>query len=554
MVIISALRRRLIATVLAECDQIKHSQFARAIHSFNKLDKTITTGPNPYTQQHKSADKLQCTQIEDSIMRVLHPFQREGVQFGIDREGRFLLADDMGLGKTLQAIAVANHYQDEWPLLVVCPSSAKYVVWKRHFEEYLPSEKYATHVIEKGSDIGEIPDNIQSLVVITSYGLMSLCLEKLMARQFSVIIFDESHMLKELNAKRTNAAFSLSKKAKRVLLLSGTPALSRPAELFAQIRLIDPNIFPNFRDYAMRFCNGKFKTDEDGEFLLDKRGVPMLDVFGISNPEELSNKLSSIMIRRLKKNSLENLPPKRREVVRLTLPMSDSLTATKIINKIKQGAEIRTNDYGTLSQIYRLTAPVRKKFVADHIVDTYFCKGALLKKLIVFGHHKIVLDEIEAALKRRQIRSIRIDGSTSTSKRIARCDQFQNDPETYAAVLSITAAGKGITLTAASCVVFAELYWDPSTLFQAEDRVHRVGQTKPVSVKYLLIKNTADEAIWRLISRKMQVLGQLHLSDQTPEFNKAKSSGKNNKKGRLQWHIGKPSNLFLQRTLGRNNR
>lgn len=65
----------------------------------------------------------------------------------------------------------------------------------------------------------------------------------------------------------------------------------------------------------------------------------------------------------------------------------------------------------------------------------------MLEKLIIFGHHKIVLDEIEDALKRRQIRSIRIDGSTSTSKRIARCDQFQNDPETYAAVLSITAAG-----------------------------------------------------------------------------------------------------------------
>lgn len=78
---------------------------------------------------------------------------------------------------------------------------------------------------------------------------------------------------------------------------------------------------------------------------------------------------------------------------------------------------------------------------ADHIIDTFFYEGAVYKKIIIFGHHQIVLDYIQMTLEKKQIKSIRIDGTTSSKDRATLCDQFQNDPTTFAAVLSITAAG-----------------------------------------------------------------------------------------------------------------
>ncbi|PIO58140.1 hypothetical protein TELCIR_20430, partial [Teladorsagia circumcincta] len=82
------------------------------------------------------------------------------------------------------------------------------------------------------------------------------------------------------------------------------------------------------------------------------------------------------------------------------------------------------------------------------------------------------------------------------------------DPDVEVAILSMTAAGVGITLTAASVVIFAELHWNPGTLLQAEDRAHRVGQKDSVFVQYLVARNTADDVIWPLIQQKLDVLGQ----------------------------------------------
>ncbi|KAL7076057.1 hypothetical protein ACQ4LE_004562 [Meloidogyne hapla] len=440
---------------------------------------------------------------DPKIVETLFPFQRSGVSFGIRRGGRLLIADEMGLGKTVQALAIASAFRIEWPLLIVCPSSVKYM-WYRQIKRFLPNARPC--LVEKGKD--DLPrSRCTNLVIIMSYTLMEMRAEELKRENFYVLIFDECHMLKESKTKRTSVADALAKRANRIILLSGTPALSRPAELFSQIKMINPQIFPFYRPYAFRYCDGR-----SGRFGFEAKGQ--------SNPEELKAVMEKIMIRRLKKDVLDDLPEKRREII--------YLSGDAIDNKMKQLQKARVefesaNNFSidnktkrqSFLEYYVLTGQVKKKPVSEHIVDTYFYDGAPPKKILVFAHHLEILDYISIELAKVGAHFIRIDGSTPARDRSTYCEQFQTDKRIRAALLSITAAGTGITLTAASVVIFAELYWNPSLMIQAEDRAHRVGQRDSVQVQYLIAKNTADILLWDLVGSKLQVLGIVNLANET---------------------------------------
>ncbi|KAJ9593809.1 hypothetical protein L9F63_027543, partial [Diploptera punctata] len=134
------------------------------------------------------------------------------------------------------------------------------------------------------------------------------------------------------------------------------------------------------------------------------------------------------------------------------------------------------------------------------------------KKFICFAHHRTVLDGICETISNKRQEYIRIDGNTSSNERKILCDKFQLEDRYIAAVLSITAANAGITLTAAHMVVFAELYWNPGILTQAEDRAHRIGQEDCVIVQYLMAKGTADDHLWPMIQNKLDVLNKAGLS------------------------------------------
>lgn len=131
------------------------------------------------------------------------------------------------------------------------------------------------------------------------------------------------------------------------------------------------------------------------------------------------------------------------------------------------------------------------------------------EKIIVFAHHHTMLDGLEETAQVSNIQYIRIDGTTSSPKRHALITSFQDDPNVKLAILSIKACSTGLTLTAAKIAVFAELYWNPGTLLQAEDRIHRIGQMNDVEIHYLLACGSIDEAIWPLVLKKMNVLGSL---------------------------------------------
>ncbi|NXA93641.1 SMAL1 protein, partial [Melanocharis versteri] len=433
--------------------------------------------------------------VDSKIVTSLMPFQREGVNFAISRNGRLLLADDMGLGKTIQAICIAAYYQQEWPLLVVTPSSVRFT-WAEAFHRWLPSlSPGSTNVIVSGKD-----NLTGSLINIISFDLLSR-MDKQLKSIFQVVIVDESHFLKNTKTARCQAAMPLLKAAKRVILLSGTPAVSRPAELYTQIAAVQPSFFPQFHSFGLRYC--------------DARKMPWgWDYSGSSNLTELKILLEeSIMIRRLKSDVLSQLPAKQRKMV-VVAPEGISAKTKAVLaaeaKKMAKGYESKQQEKEALLVFFSRTAEAKIRSVVEYILELLESGN---NKFLVFAHHKIMLDAIVAELKKKHIEHIRIDGSTSSAERQALCQKFQLSEKQAVAVLSLTAANMGLTLSAADLVVFAELFWNPGILIQAEDRAHRIGQTSSVNVHYLVAKGTADDYLWPMIQEKIKVLGEAGLSE-----------------------------------------
>ncbi|CAG0906308.1 unnamed protein product [Cyprideis torosa] len=428
------------------------------------------------------------------------PFQKEGIEFGIQKKGRILLADDMGLGKTIQSLGIALYYRDEWPLLIVCPSSMRYT-WVESILRWVPSvPRDKIHVVTGGKDT----DGIEGAdIVIYSYNVMaSHANTVLKAKRFRVVIMDESHFLKSYKSNRSKAGTDIIKRALRSILLTGTPALSRPIELYPQVSALDSGMFGHVHNFAIRYCDAKESSWG-------------WNYNGCSNSKELQLILEErCMIRRMKSQVLSQLPEKRRQKVTLDpqkLPSSSS-KEMKACAKLMKHVNLNTvESHGQLMWYFQQTGKAKVKAVCDYLEDLVEAE----KKFLCFAHHSDVLDGIcEFLASKKHVKYVRIDGSTSAVERQNRMNLFQYDERVLVAVLSITACNAGITMTSAQLVVFAELYWNPGILIQAEDRAHRIGQLDCVIVQYLLAQGTADDYIWPMIEKKLKVLARVGLSDQ----------------------------------------
>ncbi|CAG8816505.1 21333_t:CDS:2, partial [Racocetra persica] len=206
-----------------------------------------------------------------------------------------------------------------------------------------------------------------------------------------------------------------------------------------------------------------------------------------SNLEELHWLLErTILVRRLKADVELELPPKTRQIVHKE---SEELygIAQKSNGQMKKDAEMKGK--ALLVQMWAETGRSKVPAIQEYLSEIYENSE---KKFIVFGHHLEVLDAITDYFSAKlNAKFIRIDGGTNQQHRQALCDQFQEDKKTRIAVLSLTAASTGLTLHAADLVIFAELFWNPSTLLQAEDRAHRIGRRGSVDIKYMLVKDTS---------------------------------------------------------------
>ncbi|KAL7991746.1 hypothetical protein Chor_016002 [Crotalus horridus] len=388
----------------------------------------------------------------------------------------------MGLGKTIQAIAVSYYYKNEWPLLIVVPSSLRYP-WVDEMEKWIPELRPEDIiVIQNKTDIWQIP---KSKVTVLGYGLLTsdahVLTETLRKQKFKVVIIDESHYMKSRNATRSKILLPIVQNAIRAILLTGTPALGRPEEVL--------KIILSFKTYEMHATMKQY---------FGKRR--QWDCRGASNLDELHELLSNVMIRRMKSEVLTQLPPKIRQRIPFDLPktiVKELNTSFEEWEKLMRASNLDSSkdDFvpvmSLITRMFKQTAIAKAGAVKDYI--KMLLENEELK-FLVFAHHLCMLQACTEAVIESKVRYIRIDGSVPSAERINLVNQFQKDPATRVAILSIQAAGQGLTFTAATHVVFAELYWDPGHIKQAEDRAHRIGQSNSVNIHYLIANGTLDSA------------------------------------------------------------
>jgi SWI/SNF-related matrix-associated actin-dependent regulator of chromatin subfamily A-like protein 1 len=447
------------------------------------------------------------------------PFQRAGIEF-IAKRTNVLLADEMGLGKTIEAIGLLNLEKRIRRTLIICPASLK-LNWFREVQKWLvrPANIF---VVRDG--IGFAPNGTN--IVIINYDLLKKHQKAIRARKWDLLICDESHALKDPKAARTVAVVGNEDnpgiKAERKLFLTGTPILNRPAELWTTLRYFEAEV--NWRHFHTRYC-GAFHNGYGW------------NVSGATNLEELEQKLrSSVMLRRLKDDVLAELPKKQSNVIPLEVTSakvlsliekqkklySEAESAVKRAENLRERVKNAKNCYQTVEwreasklmkqrdeafdeisrirhELGRKKVPIVLKMVREELESTV-C-------LIVFAHHRDVIDAIVTGLKNDGITVVSLTGKISPSKRLLVVDRFQSG-EASVFVGTIKAAGSGFTLTRASRMLFAESSWTPADLEHAEDRAHRIGQSRCVNISHLFFDDSLDVKLLATTIDKTDIAGK----------------------------------------------
>ncbi|MEM4359802.1 MAG: DEAD/DEAH box helicase [Candidatus Bilamarchaeaceae archaeon] len=445
--------------------------------------------------EEQSSTVVNVEDIRSRVKRRLFPYQEEGV-ISIDaRKGRALLADDMGLGKTLQAIAWLAVHPELRPAVVICPASLK-INWKREIEASLTSPE---PVVVLGGKNGKKEEG--GSIYIVNYDILIDRIDDLIELSPKVLILDEAHYVKNREAKRSKATLRLAERVPHVIAITGTPILNRPAEIYNLIKLVKRDLFPRFFEFGVRYCGGTH--------------TPWgWDFSGSSNLDELNSILAeTIMIRRRKEDVLKDLPPKIRMPVVLELPPDARTVYQKVQSDFAAWARENLGN--------RASVTLRSKALAQL---SYLRKAALEGKLpgviewvenfLESDPGKLVLfaisrEAIATVAEHFRGRVVVITGDTNQADRQAAVDAFQNDASIRLFVGNIRATGVGLTLTAAQNLAFMELPWTPGELIQAEDRIHRIGQTATASIYYLVADSTIDEAMLNVLSQKVQVAAQV---------------------------------------------
>ena len=395
---------------------------------------------------------------------MLYKHQVQAIEW-LGQRPKAILALDMGLGKTC-----VSSLDLSVPALVVCPASLK-LNWQAELAMWRP--ELSVQVVRSPKD------PIKGLdVTIVNYDILG----KLDLPTPTTLIVDESHYIKNYKAKRTKLLMGLIKATSNVSLLTGTPIVNRPIELWTLLYSIGATKLGYF-EFGMRFCAG-WKTPWD-----------TYDFSGSSRKGELIKVLEPFMLRMTKEECID-LPSKTYRIIAL------DLSVDKREKQFSQD-QIDTPDsipFEAISDIRRLNAERKLDQSISYIKDCL----EQTDKIVVFAHHTHIIDGLMDALK--EFEPVMVTGSVKNEDRHVAVQTFQNNPKCRVFVGNIKAAGVGLTLTAASHVVFVEAPWSPADLQQAADRCHRIGQQNNVTIDLLTITGSIDEIILHKILTKMDVI------------------------------------------------
>jgi superfamily II DNA or RNA helicase len=393
-------------------------------------------------------------------------------------------------------------------ILIVCPSSMK-IGWQREIESF----GQETSIIS-GKEWNPAKFTIINFDILKNFHTPksdrtkefiekgNIIKNHIIEEEFDLVIVDEAHNLKNhksIRGKIMDEICTYYGKPK-VWLLTGTPVANRPMDFYNLLKLIGSPIVNNFHHFALRYCDGKkfWKTFKNGK----KKQIWLTD--GASNLEELALKTRNIILRRKKEDVLD-MPEKT------ITPIYHELTAKETLN------------YDNLWEEYLLERKAKKKrgkierdlvelgllrqFIANQtisktieMVDNAIEQG---NKVIIFTNfneeQQIIADHYGKI-------GVRHNGSMNEVAKQSSVDRFQNDDNVKVFIGNIKSAGVGITLTAATVVVFNSLDWVPGNILQSIDRAYRIGQKNNVSVYFNIFKGTVDERVWKSLFEKSNII------------------------------------------------
>ncbi|XP_071973941.1 SWI/SNF-related matrix-associated actin-dependent regulator of chromatin subfamily A containing DEAD/H box 1 isoform X2 [Engystomops pustulosus] len=493
-----------------------------------------------------------------------------------------ILADEMGLGKTVQAIAFLAHLYmngDAGPHVVVVPASTL-DNWVREFNHWCPDLNillyYGSQEERKHLRYDILNNVIEFNVIVTTYNCaISSAEDRGLFRRIKLnyAVFDEGHMLKNMSSIRYQHLMTLN--AKNRLLLTGTPVQNNLLELMSLLNFVMPHMFSSSTSEIKRMFSSKAKsTDEQSTFEKEriahaklimkpfilkrvksevlKQLPPKQDHITFCQMSKKQQQLYDDLMVKLKrsiegpeKNSeLCNVMMHLRKMANHPLLHRQYYTAEKLRSMSKlmlkepthrdanpdlifEDMEVMTDfelhrlcsEFSSLSK-YRLEKALlldSGKFeVLDQLLSDIKNKGS---RVVLFSQFTMMLDILEVFLKHNQHRYIRLDGKTQISERIHLIDQFNNDMDIFIFLLSTKAGGLGINLTSANVVILHDIDCNPYNDKQAEDRCHRVGQTKEVTVYRLIGKGTIEESMLKISQQKLRLEQDMTTSDTGDEGN-----------------------------------
>ena len=453
----------------------------------------------------------------------LYTYQAAGVQVllrdvAAGRRGA-LLADPPGLGKTAQAagLIASNLFQRT---CVVCPSSLRNM-WRQSLENWTGARVSVWDGKKRPRpEAGDKP----AVIVLSVDSADAMHDDARAWLAGGLLIVDEAHTCGSRTAKRTAAVLGIGGKkpgiaaaARFLLLLTGTPLTSRPAQVFPLLASLDADIARwGAMWYERRYCAGFYRD-------LQVRGYTrrIWDATGASNIDELAERLKRFVIRRKKADVLSDLPTLRHIPISFSAPEAvreeiEALAEAMMIKPAALRAALNcgslppadVGDRAALTLARKAAAVARVPILADWLIDLLEDEEPTLIWTIFHDS----ADAWQKRLREASIPARVLDGRLEASERAQAVADFQAGNGPRVLICGIQAMGTGHTLTRAARCVFADVSWVPGDNEQARDRIHRIGQARPVEVWLPTLEGSVDELVARVLARKKDIIARV-LSD-----------------------------------------
>ena len=431
----------------------------------------------------------------------------------------FLLADEPGLGKTAQSVLAAS-VAGAYPLLVVVPNVVK-MNWAREVELWTPQRR-ATVIQGDGADIDAFAD-----VFIVNYEILDRHLSWLGEIGLKGIVVDEAHFIKNLSSQRSQTVLALAARVRErtrdplLLALTGTPLINDVEDFDAIWRFLGWTNGEKPTSRLMEKLDATGLTPADKSFYAEAReavismgivrrkkkdvAADLPDKLIADLPVQLDDEYGR-SIRQAERELGERMAAKYRRIVEARAAahgparegeINDDIVRLVAHNELEESKAAGTGGDNVFTMVRRI-GQAKAGLAADYAAQLQ----RSVEKVVFFAKHIDVMDQAEAHFAASGIKAVSIRGDQSTPARQQAIDAFNTDPSVGIAVCSLTAAGVGVNLQAASNVVLAELSWTAAEQTQAIDRVHRIGQDEPVTAWRIIAAHTIDTKIAELIDQK----------------------------------------------------